>query len=190
MLTKASQQMTEYFLQHGIISEDAREIYAYGFEIILSTVLNFILTAALALLYGRLWDALIYSASTFPLRTFGGGWHASTHFRCSLMHACAFTAASWICFWLWGYAPFVVVIVLMTVVLAIVLARAPSEHPDNPLTPTARIKSRRRCIVYTLILFAAATVAGMLGYAHISLLIAVSAFSAAATLLFVNKADE
>jgi accessory gene regulator B len=190
MLEKLSVSLTAYFLLRGIITEDSREIYAYGFELILSTALNFALTFALAILYGRPLDALIYLLSTFPLRTFGGGWHANTHFLCSLMHACAFTAASWVSFWLWSYAPLWVAIALMAAVLIITLARAPSEHPDNPLTPDARVKSRRRCIVYAIILFAAAVAAGVLGYAHTSLLIAVSAFSAAATMLFVNKATE
>lgn len=190
MLSKTSQKMTEYFLRRGIITEDSREIYAYGFELILSTTLNFALTVVLAILYGRPLDAPIYLVSTFPLRTFGGGWHAGTHFLCSLMHACAFTAVSWLSFWSYTYMSLWAVIAVVFIAFVIILARAPSEHPDNPLTEDARVKSRRHCIVYALILCAGIVVAGALGYAHTATLVSVGAFSAAATMLFKNKSSD
>jgi accessory gene regulator B len=162
----------------------------YGLDIIISTLVNFILTFILAILFRRPADAPVYLLSTFPMRTFGGGWHANTHLLCGTLHACAFTAVSWLAALLWTHIPFTAIVAAHAVVIAIVLLRAPSEHPDNPLTDTARVKARRRCIAYVLILAAAAILAGISSYMHLSLLVTLSALSAAGTMLFKNKASE
>jgi accessory gene regulator B len=190
LFTRAAHRLANGFLSSGVIAEDSLDIYVYGFEIIISTVVNFALTLLLAILFGRPLDAPIYLLTTFPLRTFGGGWHANTHLLCGVMHACAFTAVSWLSAVLWGYVPFAAVSAMSAAVVVIVLLEAPSEHPDNPLTDAARIKSRRRCIAHALLLAAAAMLAGILGGKRLSLLIAFSALSAAGTMLFKSKPTE
>jgi accessory gene regulator B len=200
LLSKAAHRLANGFLVRGVIAEDSLEIYVYGLEIIISTVVNFILTFILAILFGRPADAPIYLLSTFPLRTFGGGWHANTHLLCGTLHACAFTAVSWLAALLRPYVSFValfcpyvsltVVAAAHVIIIAIVLLKAPAEHPDNPLTDAARVKARRGCIIYALILAAAALLAGIFSYIHLSLLISISALSAAGTMLFKNRATE
>jgi cobalamin synthase len=106
------------------------------------------------------------------------------------MHACAFTAVSWLGAALWEYLPFAAVVGISAAAVVIVLLKAPSEHPDNPLADVARVKSRRRCIIHSLLLAAAAMLAGALDCAHLSLMIALSALSAAGTMLFKNKPTE
>jgi accessory gene regulator B len=190
VISKAARRLANGFLVRGAMAEDSLEIYVYGLEIIISTAVNLILTVALAVLFGRPADAFIYLMSTFPLRTFGGGWHAGTHLMCAALHACAFTAVSWLAATLWPYAPFAAIAAAHAAVIAIVLLRAPSEHPDNPLTGAARAKARRICIAYALLLAAAAMSAGTYGYMHLSLLIALGALSASGTMLFKNRPAE
>lgn len=82
MFAKSAEIVTSYFVKNQIISEDEKEIYNYGFEILLSSIFSITLALVIGIITKRIIDTLVYLTVFCTLRKEAGGFHASTHFRC------------------------------------------------------------------------------------------------------------
>lgn len=85
MIIKVAHNLTEFFIENKIIKEEEKEIYHYSFELLLSSILNFLSILVLAVLGNHLVETLIFVLVFFTLRTQAGGYHARTHWRCYLL---------------------------------------------------------------------------------------------------------
>ena len=187
MIGKLAAKFTAGLERNQIIDEESREVYIYGFEILISTVLNFLLVLALALLFRRPLDAAIYMLCTGSLRTTGGGWHADSHILCMTLHALAFSLVSWLSFAIWSYVPWFALVLILIISMAIVLIKAPAEHPNNPLEHDVKMRIRRRCIIYMVLISISVLVFWIFGQHHLSVLTSISSVSAVLTFLVSNK---
>lgn len=70
-----------------MITFDTIEIYQYGFEIIISTIIGFFITIMIGVLFRMIWLSLLYYIIFVVLRQFTGGYHAKTYFKCNLVFA-------------------------------------------------------------------------------------------------------
>lgn len=84
MLSKISNLLSNYFIKKEIISEQDRETYNFCFEITLSTILNTIIIAVLAIIFKIYFEALIFTVTFMMFRGACGGAHAKTHIGCLL----------------------------------------------------------------------------------------------------------
>ena len=66
------------------IESDMKSIYQYGLEITISSVLNVMLVLMCSLVVGDIFTGIIYLFIFIFLRSFTGGYHATTYFRCNL----------------------------------------------------------------------------------------------------------
>jgi len=82
MLSVLAKKLSILFIQANIVKQEDYEIYAYSFELLLSTVLNFMMLAIVALMTKRLLETACFVIGFIPVRRFAGGYHAKTHFRC------------------------------------------------------------------------------------------------------------
>ena len=87
MITILSKSISHFLLERDIIPREEAEIYQYGFETIISTVLGFLIIASLGILFHMFWLALLYYAVFVFLRQLTGGYHADTYFRCNFTFA-------------------------------------------------------------------------------------------------------
>jgi len=87
MITILSKSISHFLLERDIIPKEEAEIYQYGFETIISTVLGFLIIASLGILFHMFWLALLYYAVFVFLRQLTGGYHADTYFRCNFTFA-------------------------------------------------------------------------------------------------------
>lgn len=72
------------FVKHSIIKEDAVDVYKYGIEITVSTIIGFMLILIIGFLYRTVLQAMIFYAVFVVLRSLTGGYHASSYFSCNL----------------------------------------------------------------------------------------------------------
>ncbi len=68
-----------------ITDNDKKEVVTYGFEILVSTVINVIIVLLIGFINKRLFETILFLISFMPLRTYSGGYHATTHMRCFLI---------------------------------------------------------------------------------------------------------
>ena len=82
MLNLSSQKITNYLIHNGDISPDDEEIYLYGVHQGLFMLLNIATFVTFSLIFGTFAYMLTFLLAIMILRSFAGGYHASTPIRC------------------------------------------------------------------------------------------------------------
>ena len=82
MVAKWSAGITAVLANNGIIDSNESEIYAYGFELMISTVLNALVIAIIAILTNTFLFSFAFVVCFGMIRIYAGGYHAGSHLRC------------------------------------------------------------------------------------------------------------
>lgn len=85
MLPDLSLKIVSFFTSIEIVRKEDQEVYAYGVELLLATVINFIILCILAVITGTIMETALFLLSFLPLRQLVGGYHAKNHLRCFLI---------------------------------------------------------------------------------------------------------
>jgi accessory gene regulator B len=155
MITQMSKRISSFFIINNIVKDDDREVYEYSFEILISTILNFLAVIVIAIITKRIVETMIYLLGFIPLRTIAGGYHAKTHFRCfmilmatymSFLLIVRFVPVNWMDW---------ITIVSAFLSFVLIFWLSPVEDSNKPLSEkeknTFRIKSRICITAYSMI---------------------------------------
>lgn len=85
MIKKISTFISSKFVKHNIISEDSEDVYKYGIEITISSIISLSLAVVIGLLFNILPQTILYYFIFVFLRSLTGGYHAKTYFKCNLI---------------------------------------------------------------------------------------------------------
>lgn len=83
MISKCANVVTDLCVRKMIIQGTEKEVYQYGFELIISTVVNIFWVLLIGIIYQRLFLALFGFLIFAWVRTQSGGYHASSYFKCN-----------------------------------------------------------------------------------------------------------
>jgi len=133
MYRALSSKMTDFLVQNNAIDEQKQDVYAYGLELLFSSVVNLVLALAAAAVIGRLWYAIVFLALFMPLRQFAGGYHAPNHLSCGLMFIAAL-AALLLLERAVPTPPNWLLLVLTAPAAVVILVLAPVEDHNKPLS--------------------------------------------------------
>lgn len=153
MYNKISQKITEKFITLGVISKDDYEIYKYGFELLIALLLTTIIIILISLFIGKFIETVLYLVGFFSVRVICGGYHAKHHYTCFLT-----TIFSYFLFLLFNICfyskPYLNLTAgFMTIVSAIlIIAFAPIEHPDNPMTEYRKKRNRFLSLILSIVI--------------------------------------
>jgi len=147
MISGLAKSIACFFVDNKLIDSEDEEVYAYGAELLLSTVFNLIMAILIALISGTFLQCLVFLTAFVTLRVYAGGYHADTHKGCML------TLAVVQCL-------FVLIIKLMSVEIsrilvpliiafsvAVIIKLAPVEHPNKPLSDSLKVKLREKAVM-------------------------------------------
>lgn len=145
-------RLTEYFIQKGVIPSDERDVYEYGFDITLYTLLSTLGLLAIGVILRQLVNTAVLIAIFYTCQSFGGGYHAPTHLRCFLSMCVGLTAGLallWLpvdelWFALAGGAS-------IAALLVIPLVLHPNKSYLQPQAPQLRTKSRIATLLCVLL---------------------------------------
>lgn len=156
MFSRLAWKLAYFFVGKNIIKSEDVEIYAYGYEIMLSETVNWIITAIIALLTGRIIETFVYMFAFMRLRWAMGGFHANSHIGCIVIS----TVVYMVCLYLISQTPLNIYWILagagLILHMILVFAIAPVAHPNKPFADEAerlkfKIKSRRLSSIYAAI---------------------------------------
>ena len=153
MYSIISQSITQKFVKLGIIKEDDYEVYKYGFELLIALILTTGVIIIVSLLVDKFIETLLYLIGFFSIRVVCGGYHAKHHYSCFIA-----TTSSYFLFLLLNYCfcskPYLNLVAgFMTIVSAIsIIAFAPIEHPDNPMTEYRKKRNRLFSLILSVII--------------------------------------
>ncbi len=73
------------FVRDGIITEEDKELYTFGMQQGMIILLNIISTIIIGIIFNMVWQSVVFLLAYMPLRSYAGGYHARTQFRCYLI---------------------------------------------------------------------------------------------------------
>jgi len=186
MLERIATDLAHFFYANsGTEYDDGDvEIYSYGLQMFLSSVLEVSFVAILGICVGRFFETAAFFIGFIPLRLYAGGCHARTHLRCFLVLLVI-------------YSTFLSVLYAIPVPLAnyfsiafvclsalSVLTLAPLADVNKPIGPIRRREYRQKSVViYSVqaIFIVGISLTGLLPYIALSL--AIGQLSAAGSLV-------
>lgn len=84
MICRISSKILTFISKYITITPEMKDVYQYGIEITISSILNATLVLLCSLLLSDIFAGLTYLFIFVFLRSFTGGYHATTYFRCNL----------------------------------------------------------------------------------------------------------
>lgn len=144
-----SEKITTYLIRENYAEESKREIYEYGFKLIIADCINFVLIMIIGIILNSFTVSLIFLAVFCFLRWFSGGFHAKSHIVCRLSMITTFVCVAGcteiidLTFW------WLIVFLVISVVLIGVLA--PIENINKPLSVENRKRNKFRSVFISMI---------------------------------------
>lgn len=135
---------TDFLVQHHVIQFREMEIYSYGMELLLSTVLNFgfmILNSVFVLQMPLTF--IPYTAVYIPFRLSAGGYHAKNHLSCILYTQSTYVLCVLFMKFMATHAV-QFTLPIMGVSLLIIWFLSPVESKNKPLSQKESKKAKQR----------------------------------------------
>jgi accessory gene regulator B len=77
-----SNKITAFLCRKGVILEEQKEVYQYGFEVLLLNVLDVLIILGLGIVIKRYVDTVVFLLVFGVTRQYTGGYHAKTVLKC------------------------------------------------------------------------------------------------------------
>lgn len=134
MINNLSVQLTNRLISKGTISENEQELYCYGFFMLLSHLLYFILAAVFGLILGCFFESVIFYIAFQFIRRYAGGYHAKTETRCEIMSAISIIACIVVIRLSTIYNFNIVLLCLVAVATIFIAVLSPLDTTEKPLS--------------------------------------------------------
>lgn len=85
MATRIAAYITQKLVESATIEEGDRELYCYGFFLLISKIFFFFITAIAGFLTGTTKESIVFFVVFMLLRTYAGGIHASNEMSCTVL---------------------------------------------------------------------------------------------------------
>ena len=134
MFSKLSNKIVYRFFKRTDILDDEQELYKYGFFILFSQILYFIITITLGILCKAILESIIFYIAFQFIRRYAGGYHAATETRCEILSTLSIVASIGIIKLskIYDFKTILLFVTLMSVVLILFLC--PLDTPEKPLS--------------------------------------------------------
>lgn len=146
-----SNKIVKQLYSKGIIQEDQKPIYVYGFEIVISGLIGLSLILIISLVTGCLAEGLIFYVIFILTRTYTGGYHANSYLKCNIVFSCVCSAVLFLSKLLVPVYSIVIHGMILMIYLVAVLGLAPMENINKPMTNQEKSKNRKKCIILSII---------------------------------------
>ncbi|WP_372998879.1 accessory gene regulator ArgB-like protein [Lutispora sp.] len=146
LIDSISKTISQKMLDASIIPIEDKDIYYYGLQLIVSTIIKGMGLMAIALLFDKAIEAMIFIGVFGVLRINAGGFHLDTYFKCFVVTS----ASMMLCIWIGSTIPLSLIPYIITCCLVIttllILLYAPVDNPNRPLNGNEHKKFRIRSL--------------------------------------------
>lgn len=142
----------KFMTKENVITDDTetQDFYRYGVEITISSILNIVLIIFLGAITTHLVESVIFLIVFIFLRSFMGGYHADTYFRCNLLMCVSFLIVTYLYESLKYYMTVNLSIIMAMPIFIIVWIFCPVENKNKPITNERKRKLKIVSIVMSL----------------------------------------
>lgn len=177
-----AEHITNSLITSEIIPSEDKELYIFGFHQGFILLFNILTMCLIGFLCGMLKEGVVFFLAYMPLRSYAGGYHAKTPFRCYMISIFMMITVLWIMripFW---KAPAITVITVLAAVIILILA--PVENINKPLDADEKVVYRQKTIFILGGLIILEILFWIIGQHPLSLCIAIALMSLALMLIF------
>lgn len=151
MLDYLSENIVDFLLQKKIISQENREIYAYGYQIIISSISGVVMIFIIGGALNCLIESLVFLIVFISTRQYSGGYHAHTYFKCCLLFVSSYLVILALEQFMIDSINIYHIICLMTVYILTILKYAPVENENKKLSDKNKALNRKKSIVISML---------------------------------------
>lgn len=164
MLSKFAQNVALFLCRKNLIKNHKIDVYAYGFEILFSEIINWFITLIIAIYTNTVIETAIYMFVFINMREVQGGYHCKSHIGCIITSTLVYLLYIFMLFYTSGN--YIINISLLGLVfnLIIVFMVAPVEHPNKPIRTEDLNRYRKLSIKNSCLYSAIAIVLILLQY--------------------------
>lgn len=149
MFARTSEFVTQQLEKENAITAENRELYMYGIQNGLVIALNLLTSLIIGLIFGELIFSLLLLAVYIPVRTYAGGYHASTQIRCYIVSS--MIMAAWLSILKWVKIPTSCCVIAFLICLVICLCLSPVDSENKRFDETEKKVFGKRARVLILI---------------------------------------
>lgn len=165
--------------EQGSSAEESREQYIYGAELLISSLVDFIILIVTGYVFDRLPETIVFLLFFCPLRSCAGGYHAPSYLSCTLIFSIYYVL---VCMMV-QVMPAEIQMVVIALSVLVVLFFAPVEDPNKKLGKR-RKKVREKCLCTMGVeLIVYMVVVSLLGFSMLSTYVTISFGSVCSLLL-------
>ena len=146
---RLSERLSEKFHKEGLISDEEKEIIQFGLESLEGNLAGVLLTLFIGIIFGAIWEAILFYIWFLPLRKSIGGFHADTKVKCLVASATAIFM-TFALFTLFRYSD-IVYFVCGGVFVCIVFLIAPVDNPQKRFDDSERSVYQRRSRIVLMV---------------------------------------
>lgn len=134
MISKLSSKIVKILISQSTIDKESRDLYNYGFFILLSQILYFIISLIVGALLNVILQCLVFYVAFIFIRKYAGGYHASTEIKCEISTAFSIVACISV-IKLSQFYDFRIILLIISVASAIcIFCLCPLDTPEKPLS--------------------------------------------------------
>lgn len=139
------EKITDSLIDNGVINLEDKDIYVYGFKQGILMLLNVAVIMIIGSVLGMVWQSIIFILVYVLMRTYAGGYHATTQLRCFLISIIIVTST----FLGMKYITWTSFICWLLIIVSIITIRllSPVEDVNKPLTKTENTNYQNKAVV-------------------------------------------
>lgn len=158
MISFLCNRLAEFLCTKDIISRDEKDIYTYGYEMIITTILGAAMVFVIALLTDRLGEAFCFFTVFVITRQFCGGYHSKTRIMCSVTFIACYISVLFFNSVLEPIYSWFIHLLIFVPYFAAILGYAPIVNENKPLTDGEVIINHKKSIIVSVVWFVISTI--------------------------------
>lgn len=192
MIHQLSSEIADYLFYRKIITIDNYDVYCYGLEMIISTILGFVLIMICGVLTDSFVHSLLFYFLFVTLRMYTGGYHADTHLTCKATLCLSFLAAEALSRYLCNFSQYIIywiitIICLFNIISVLIIS--PVECHAKPVTEKVKAKNRKKSILLYVLISLLEIVILRMSYIELSMFISI-VMANVVVLMYIGKIKE
>ena len=167
MISVVAARITEALCASNAIEECDRELYQYGFFLILSRIVFFLFTFLVGTLFGVRGESVVFYIMFSLLRSYAGGIHAKTETSCTLWTGISLFLSVAVIYILQSLQCIWIATGLLIYGFTLILLISPLDTQTKPLTEAEKKYYRRVTWCISIFIVAVALICGLFGITNV-----------------------
>lgn len=152
MITTISAKLASYLCRKNIIDANRKEIYQYGYEVLISGLTGFAIVMILGAVMKCFLESIMFLAVFVPIRQLTGGYHADSYLKCNIVFTVIFLIVMLVTEAMLSTILFIYIFILSGIFIIAVYEFAPMENPNKPLDEGQKLLNRKTALAVSVII--------------------------------------